>query len=129
MAITKTVLKLTHNESYVKVTNDTAGAASVTIGLATDLLRSDETLVGSLDVRLSTVEYGLGAAGGNIKRNAIDVLEMAPNNHGTFSHDTCNDATQKNQDLVVTIDKGITIIRLLKVAGYQPVKRPEQGVN
>jgi hypothetical protein len=125
MAITKTILKLTHIDAVVKVVN-TAASASVTIALATDLLRSDETLSGTLDVRLSTVEYGIGTGGGNIVRNSVDVLEMPAANHGMFTYELANDPTQSASDLVVTIGQGTAFIRLLKVNGYKPNFTPEQ---
>jgi hypothetical protein len=53
---------------------------------------------------------------------------MPAANHGLFTHDTCNDPTQKASDLVVTLGQGTALIRLLKVSGYQATKRPEQGV-
>lgn len=123
MAITKTVIKLTHQEAIVKVVNDST-AASVTIGVATDLLRSDETLSGTIDVRLSRVEFG-AAAGGRIVRNTINVLEI-PAGDGAFEYTGFNDGTQGAQDLVVTIGQGTLFIRLLKVNGYKPNFQPEQ---
>jgi hypothetical protein len=129
MAITKSVIKLTHQEAFVKIINDTATAGPITIALATDLLKGDETLSGALDVRLSSVEYGLNANGGRIIRNGVNVLEMPAANHGLFTHDTCNDPTQKASDLVVTLGQGTVIIRLLKVTGYLPNNRPAQGVG
>lgn len=123
MAITKTVIKLTHQEAIIKIVNDST-AASVTIGCATDLVRSDETQSGTIDVRLSRVEYGL-AAGGRIVRNAINVLEI-PTGDGAFEYTGFNDATQSAQDLVVTIGQGTAFIRLLKVNGYKPNFQPEQ---
>jgi hypothetical protein len=127
MAITKSVIKLTHQEAYVKVINDTAGPASVTIDLDVDLKKTNETISGALDVRLSTVEYAVAAAS-KIVRNAVNVLQL-PAQHGTFEHLTCNDATQSGQDLVVTMDQGTVVIRLLKVSGFLPNFRPAQGVN
>lgn len=129
MAITKSVIKLTHQEAYVKVINDAASSDSITIDIDVDLLKPNEELSGKpLDVRLSTVEYGMAGAG-RIVRNSVNVLEMIANEHGSFDHDTCNDATQKDKDLVVTMGQGTMVIRLLKVAGFQPKFRPEQGVN
>jgi hypothetical protein len=125
--VTKTILKLTHIDAVVKVVNNTGSSASVTISLATDLLRSDETLSGSLDVRLSTVEYGIGSGGGSIVRNAVDVLELPATNHGMFTYELGNDPTQKDQDIVVTIGQGTCFIRLLKVSGYSPNFKPEQN--
>jgi hypothetical protein len=90
------------------------------------LLRTDETLSGTLDVRLSTVEYGIGTSGGNITRNAVDVLELPAANHGMFTYELGNDATQSSQDLTVTMGQGTMFIRLLKVSGYAPTFTPEQ---
>jgi hypothetical protein len=127
MAITKTILKLTHIDAVVKIVNDSSTPASVTIAVATDLKRADETQTGTIDVRLSTVEYGLGTGGGKIMRSTADVLEMPASNHGMFTYELGNDPTQSNQDLVVTIGQGTVFIRLLKVAGYVPTFKPEQN--
>jgi hypothetical protein len=124
MAITKTLLKLTHRDAVVKIVNDST-SASVTIALATDLLKGDESLVGSLDVRLSAVDYGIGTSGGRIVRNSVNVLELPANNHGTFAHEYANDPTQKGSDLVVTMGQGTCIIHLLKVDGYKATFQPE----
>jgi hypothetical protein len=124
MAITKTLLKLTHRDAVVKIVNDST-SASVTIDIDVDLLKSDETLSGSLDVRLSAVDYGIGTSGGNIKRNNVNVLEMPANNHGCFPHEYANDPTQKDKDLVVTIGQGTVVIHLLKVDGFKANFQPE----
>lgn len=126
MAITKTLLKLTHRDAVVKIVNDST-SASVTIALATDLLKGDETLSGTLDVRLSAVDYGIGTSGGRIVRNAVNVLEMPANNHGCFPHEYANDPTQSDKDLVVTIGQGTVVIHLLKVNGYHANFQPEQN--
>lgn len=46
MAILKRILKLTHQEAVIKVINEDASPAAVTISLAKDLFRFDETMNG-----------------------------------------------------------------------------------
>lgn len=131
MAVTKTVLKQNHIEALVKVVNDTAGAGSATITLATDLLKSNEELNGETPtVNVGSVEASVAVAGEvNLTRGGVVVMNMFEN-FEQFELPWGADVQNNTSDIVVNFtNKGTVYIRLLKVKGYRPLFRPEQGVN
>ena len=75
MAVIKTILKNTNQETVIKVSG-TAGVA--TINLATDLLAATQALAGGVQtVNIATVQWvGLSAATITITRNAVNVLTL-----------------------------------------------------
>lgn len=130
MAITKTVIKQNHIEAIVKVVNDVTDSASITVGLSTDLLRSDEDLIGTPVVNLGSMESAIQVGTeANITRNnqvVVNFFENTEQFEMGFGADTQNNTS----DLVVNFTgKGTIYMRLLKVQGYRPKFRPEQGVN
>ena len=114
----KAVLKLTETSAVVKVT----GTGATTINLDTDLLSPTQVLSGTVARRvgISFIQY---STGGNIiiSRNGVNVFELH-NNTGTFDlagYGGCSDYTDANQNIVVTITGGGTmLIALRKDAGY-----------
>ncbi len=127
MAVTKTVVKSTHNNAVVKVINDSSGAASTTITLATDLLRSNETISGSPSVSIGRLEFSSmnGGAGIKIVRNSVVIMQLE--NSGCFELPFNEDSIQNTSDLVITLDRGTLIMHLLK-NNYEPNYKPEQGI-
>lgn len=131
MAVTKTVLKQNHIEALVKVVNDTAGAGSATITLATDLLKSNEELNGETPtVNVGSVEASVAVSGEvNLTRGGAVVMNIFEN-FEQFELPWGSDSQNNTSDIVVNFtNKGTVYIRLLKVKGYRPLFRPEQGVN
>lgn len=131
MAVTKTVLKQNHIEALVKVVNDTAGAGSATITLATDLLKSNEELNGETPtVNVGSVEASVAVSGEiNLTRSGVVIMNMFEN-FEDFELPWGADSQNNTADIVVNFtNKGTVYIRLLKVKGYRPKFRPEQGVN
>ena len=131
MAISKTVIKLTHIEAVVKIVNDVAGAASATISLATDILKSNEELTGETPVvNLGTVDVGLSnGTEATITRGGVLISNMYENTLG-YLMEFGADPTQNTADVVVNFTgKGTMFVRLFKIKGYRPLFRPEQGVN
>lgn len=131
MAISKTVIKLTHTEAVVKIVNDVAGAASATISLSTDLLKSNEELTGETPVvNLGTVDVGLSnGTEATITRGGTLISNMYENTLG-YLMEFGADPTQNTSDVVVNFTgKGTMFVRLFKIKGYRPLFRPEQGVN
>lgn len=131
MAISKTVIKLTHIEAVVKIVNDVAGAASATISLSTDLLKSNEELTGETPVvNLGTVDVGLSnGTEATITRGGTLISNMYENTLG-YLMEFGADPTQNTSDVVVNFTgKGTMFVRLFKIKGYRPLFRPEQGVN
>jgi hypothetical protein len=131
MAITKTVLKQNHIEALVKVVNDVSDAASATFTLATDLLKSNEELTGvSPVVNISSIECTISVGSeASITRNSVVILNMFEN---TDRFEMAFGADSQNNTSNITVNftgKGTVYIRLLKLAGYRPLFRPEQGVN
>jgi len=129
MAISKTIIKLSHIESVIKVVADTAG--TVTIGVATDLLKSNEELDGA------TPKVNIGAIDSAISNNTIvtvtrnGVLDMNLfENTENLLMEYGADPTNNTFDIVVTTTGACTVyFRLLKLQGYRPLFRPEQGVE
>lgn len=131
MAISKTIIKLNHIEAVVKVVNDVAGAASSTIALATDLLKSNEDLDGRTPlVNLGAIECSCAINSEiNITRGGAVVTNMFENTE-QFELPWTADPQNNSSDLVVNFTgKGTVYLRLLKIQGYRPKFRPEQGVN
>lgn len=131
MAITKSIVKMNHIEALVKVVNDTDNPASLTIDLSVDLLKSNEELSGQpIVVNLAAIESTIQVSGEiNITRNNITTCNLFENTPGIefpWGADTSNNTS----DIVVNFTKKGTIyIRMLKVSGFRPLFRPEQGVN
>lgn len=131
MAVTKTIIKQNHIEAIVKIVNDVAGAGSATIDLNVDLLKSNEELDGAVPVvHLSATETSVAAAGEiNITRGGVVICNYFENNDG-FELPWGADTQNPTADIVVNFTaKGTIYLRLLKVAGFRPKFRPEQGVN
>lgn len=129
MAIRKTLIKQGHIEALWKVVNDAASSASVTITLASDLLRSDENLVGTQIVNLGAMESAIQVGTeANITRNGIVIVNFFENTE-QFELPWGADTQNNTSDIVVNFTgKGTIYIRLLKIQGYQPKYRPEQGI-
>ena len=131
MAIIKTIIKLNHIEAIVKIVNDAASAASSTITLNTDLLKSNEDLSGDTPaVHLSATETSVPPGGEiSITRGGTVICNYFENNDG-FELPFGADTQSPTLDIVVSFtSKGTIYLRLLKVAGFRPKFRPEQGVN
>ena len=121
---------MNHLEALVKVVNDVASAGSVTIALNTDLLRSDENLVGTPVVNLSAMESAIQVGTeANITRNSVVIVNFFENTEH-FELPWGADNQNNTSNIVVNFTgKGTIYMRLLKVSGYQAKFRPEQGVN
>lgn len=121
MAVTKTILKNTNQETIVKV-GGTAGSA--TISLATDCLASTQALDGGTQTAniVSVASCGLVGSAVTIVRNSVPVLAMAPENSGTmqFNENGYVDTVENTSDLVVTVSgaEAHCYVTLRKVAGY-----------
>ena len=129
MAVTKTIVKLNHLEALVKVVATTPGTETIT--LAGDLLKSNEELSGDT-IRVNygasevTVQVGTEL---NITRNGVVICNYFENAEG-FEMPWSADPQENTGDIVVTFTgKGTIYMRLLKLYGYRPKFRPEQGVN
>lgn len=131
MSITKTIIKQNHIEAIVKVVNDVTDSATITIGLTTDILKSNEELSGATPiVNLASMESSIQVGTeANITRNGQVIVNFFENTKQFelgFGADTQNNTS----DIVVNFTgKGTIYMRLLKVQGYRPLFRPEQGVN
>lgn len=131
MAITKKVLKLNHVEALVKIVNTGATSATETIHLNSDLLKDNEDLSGdTIHVNISQIEHSLAdLAESSIVRNNVTILNMFENTTG-FILGWGGDSEENTSDIVVNFTgKGTMYIRLLKLSGFKPKFRPEQGVN
>ena len=129
MAVTKFVVKQNHMEAIVKVVADAAGSA--TISLATDLLRTNEELFGGAPiVNLGAMEVSVQTGTEmTITRGGTLILNYFENSDG-FEMPWTADPQNNTSDIVVTFTgKGTLYLRLLKLNGYRPKFRPEQGVD
>ena len=121
MAVTKTIIKNTNQETIVKV-GGTAGSA--TISLATDCLAATQALDGatqSVDI-VSAQVTGLLVSGITVVRNAVPVLAFAPENAGLFNYEGngFRDNVQNTKDIVVTVSgaEAHIYLTLRKIGGY-----------
>lgn len=129
MAVTKFVVKQNHMEAIVKVVADAAGSA--TISLATDLLRTNEELFGGAPtVNLGAMEVSVQTGTEmTITRGGTLILNYFENSDG-FEMPWTSDPQNNTSDIVVAFTgKGTAYLRLLKLNGYRPKFRPEQGVD
>ena len=121
MAVTKTIIKNTNQETIVKV-GGTAGSA--TIALATDCLASTQALDGATQTAdiVTCQVTGLLTSAVTIVRNSVPVLAFAPENSGLFDFEGQGhrDNVQNTKDLVVTISgaEAHIYITLRKIGGY-----------
>ena len=131
MAIVKTIIKMNHIEALVKVTNDTAVAGSATIDLNVDLLKSNEELSGApVLVNLGATEVAVPVGAEiNITRGAAYIHNYFENAEG-YEMPWGADTQANDTDITVNFTgKGTIYMRLLKISGFRPKFRPEQGVN
>ena len=129
MAVTKTVLKQNHIEALVKVVADAAGSA--TVDLDVDLLKPNEELSGEVpQVNLAAIEHSTAVGGvTTITRGGVLINNMFENTQG-FELPWGADSQNNTSDIVVAFSAAGTVyLRLLKLKGYRPLFRPEQGVN
>lgn len=129
MAVTKFVVKQNHMEAIVKIVADAAGSA--TIALATDLLRTNEELFGGAPtVNLGAMEVSVQTGTEmTITRGGTLILNYFENSDG-FEMPWTADPQNNTSDIVVAFTgKGTAYLRLLKLNGYRPKFRPEQGVD
>lgn len=129
MAVTKFVVKQNHIEAIVKIVADAAGSA--TIALATDLLRTNEELFGGAPtVNLGAMEVSVQTGTEmTITRGGTLILNYFENSDG-FEMPWTADPQNNTSDIVVAFTgKGTAYLRLLKLNGYRPKFRPEQGVD
>jgi len=131
MAARKVLCKLTHLEALYKFVNDVDGAATLTVNLATDLLKSNESLNGKpIKVSISAIETSIADLKEvSIVRNSLTIMNLFENTNAlTF----VNGADRENEGYDITLNftgKGTVYMRLLKIDGYIPNIRPEQGIN
>lgn len=130
MAVTKTVMKKTHQEAIVKVAGT---AAAGTINLATDLLPATQVLDGAVQkVSIVGVNWA-GASDGiiTISRNSVVVMTLQANAAGMLLFDgqtMIPDTTEEASNIVVTISgaQAECWLKLRKTSGYKTTVEPEQ---
>lgn len=131
MAVTKTILKKTHQEAVVKVAGT---AAAATISLASDLLPTGQILevAGTPAVNIVGVSW-TGATLGiiTIVRGGVTVMTLQSDAAGNLDFSgqmMIPDTIGNTSDIVVTISgaQAECWLRLRKVAGYQTTIQPEQ---
>jgi hypothetical protein len=121
MAVTKTIIKNTNQETIIKV-GGTAGSA--TISLTTDCLASTQALDGATQtVDIVTAQSnGLLTSAITVVRNSVAIMAFAPENSGTFNFEGngLRDTVQNTKDIVVTISgaEAHIYLTLRKVGGY-----------
>jgi hypothetical protein len=122
MAVTKTVLKNTNQESVVKVAGT---AAAATIDISADLLASTQALDGATQTVNIIGLVWTGATDGiiTITRNSVVITTLQANAAGMLYFDGQSmipDTIQNTSDSVVTISgaQAECWIRLRKVGGF-----------
>lgn len=130
MPVTKTVMKVTHQEAIVKVAGTSAAA---TIDLSADLVAPGQVLDGATQaVNIVGVMWS-GAAVGQIQltRNSVVVKTMTTDTadyHDYSGQDMIPESTENTSDIVVTISgaQAECWLKLRKVSGYRTTVEPEQ---
>jgi hypothetical protein len=122
MAVTKTILKNTNNETIVKVAGT---AASATIDLQTDCLASSQALAGATQtVNIVGFQFtGLASSTITIARNSTNITTIAAEGHDSIEFAAGNgfsDTIENTSDIVVTIAgaEAQVYLTLRKVGGY-----------
>ena len=122
MAVVKTVLKNTNQESVVKVAGT---AAAATITLATDLLASTQALEGGTQTANIVGVTWTGASGGiiSIARNSVVVMTLQADAAGTLEfggQSMVPDTVGSTSDIVVTVSgaQAECWLKIRKVSGY-----------
>lgn len=122
MAVTKTILKNTNNETVVKIAGTDGGA---TIDLQTDLVASTQALAGATQtVNIAGVQWvGLQNAAITITRNSVNVLTLPGGGADYLEFAAGNgfvDTVENTRDIVVNIAgaEAQCYLILRKVGGY-----------
>lgn len=131
MAVTKTILKKTHQEAVIKIAG--TGAAA-TISLVDDIVAAGQ--VADEEASQSATIVGVtwtGAANGvvEIKRNDAVIMTLQANAAGMLYFDGQSmipDAVESLSDVVVTISgaQAECWLKLRKTGGYKTTVEPEQ---
>jgi hypothetical protein len=131
MAIHKYIVKLNHNEAVIKIVNDAPEPAQYIITLDGDLLKDNEALSGDTPkVNISHTEAGIEDLGViSIVRNDVTIANYFENTVG-YSLPWAADSEENTSDIEVNFTlRGTIYIRMLKLQGYAPNFRPEQGID
>jgi hypothetical protein len=122
MAVTKTVLKNTNQESVVKVAGT---AAAATIDISADLLASTQALDGATQtVNIVACKWcGLNNSTITITRNSVNILTLNGADAGDLDFSAGYgfvDSTENTSDVVVTVAgaEAQVYLTLRKVGGY-----------
>ncbi len=122
MAVTKTILKNTNNETVIKIAGT---AAAATIDLQTDIVASTQALSGDTQtVNIAGVQWvGLDGASITISRNGANVLTLPGGGADYLEFAAGNgfvDTVNNTSDVVVTIAgaEAQCYLTLRKVGGY-----------
>lgn len=122
MAVTKTILKNTNNETVVKIAGTADGA---TIDLSTDLVASTQATSGNTQtVNIAGVQWvGLPNSVITIARNSVSVLTLPGGGADYMEFAAGNgfvDNTEATSDIIVTIAgaEAQCYLILRKVGGY-----------
>lgn len=105
MAVTKTILKNTNQETIIKVSGT---AAAATIDLATDILAATQALAGETQtVNIAAVQWvGLAGSSITVTRNAVNVLTL-PGGGADYLEFAAGsgfvESTENTSDITVTI--------------------------
>lgn len=121
MAVTKTILKNTHQSAVVKV-GGTDGSA--TIDLQADILSAGQALDGATQTVniVSVTTTGLLNSAISVTRNGVPVMAFSPENSGKIQLNESGfvDTQENTSDIVVTVSgaEGYLYLVLHKSGGY-----------
>lgn len=122
MAVTKTILKNTNQETIVKIAGT---AASATIDLQTDCLAATQALAGDTQtVNIAGFQFtGLASSTITIARNGTNITTLSSEGHDSIEFTAGNgfaDTIANTSDIVVTIAgaEAQLYLTLRKVSGY-----------
>lgn len=130
MAVTKTIMKKTHQEAVIKIAGT---AAAATVDLSVDVTAAGQVLDGDIQRASITGVTWTGGTNGviTITRNNVVVMTLQANAAGMMFFDgqtMIPDNTEEASDIVVTISgaQAECWLKIRKVSGYKTTVEPEQ---
>lgn len=127
MAINRQIIKQNHIESVIRLENS-GSTDTYTIKLDSYILNRNENLSGEpIRVHIGKIEWSTFDTDGFVELVRNNIVTHRFYSSGEFSMAYGADNDMFSSNILVRINKGTVILRLLKTAGYTPKFKPEQN--
>lgn len=126
MTIRKEIIKMNHIESVIKVVNTSNSKLSTTISLLTDLKKQNETVISTPLVSIGTLEWSVAESNGTVEISRGDSITHLLYGSSEMECGFGSDPDQSAENITISMNSGVIVIRMLKLAGYRPKFKPEQ---